>query len=200
MRTEHSRQLESTVAEMMAHGEHTVPNVRHNGFTVAQRRAALQEAESNAEYSTTEPVKVGEYIFASAEDLNQDYKLPLSFGLVYRIVDMEGEPVDESVDEDDVLTVGWFAPMIHNIVKHRYGGKWEMIKAAEGADTLNYRSDIARGSVVLASIEERRLTTKTYIEGGRVLINFSFGKALLRKLKELPTSVTKWDLYGVKGI
>ena len=75
-----------------------------------------------------------------------------------------------------------------------------MIKAAEGANTLNYRSDIERGSVVLASIEERRLTTKTYIEGGRVLINFSFGKALLRKLKELPTSVTKWDLYGVIGI
>ena len=200
VRTEQSRQLESTVAEMMTHGEHTVPNVRHNGFTVAQRRAALQEAESNAEYSTTEAVKVGEYIFASVEEENPNYKLPLSFGLVYRIVDTEGEPVDESVDEDDVLTVGWFAPMTHNTVKHRYGGKWEMIKATEGADTLNYRSDIERGSVVLAGIEESKLTAKTHIEGGRVLINFSFGRPLLRKLKELPTSVTKWDLYGVKGI
>ena len=124
----------------------------------------------------------------------------MSFGLVYRIVDTEGEPVDESVNEDDVLTVGWFAPMTHNVVKHRYGGKWEMIKATEGADTLNYRSDIERGSVVLAGIEESRLTKKTHIEGGRVLINCTFGRALLRKLKELPTSVTKWDLYGVKGI
>ena len=124
----------------------------------------------------------------------------MSFGLVYRIVDTEGEPVDESVNEDDVLTVGWFAPMTHNVVKHRYGGKWEMIKATEGADTLNYRSDIERGSVVLAGIEESRLTKKTHIEGGRVLINCTFGRALLRKLKELPTSVTKWDLYGVKGV
>ena len=161
----------------------------------------MQEAESNAEYSTTEPVKVGEYIFASAEDSNPNYKLPLSFGLVYRIVDSDsGEPVDESVDEDDVLTVGWFAPMTNNIVQHRYGGKWEMIKAAEGADTLNYRSDIERGSVVLAGIEESKLVAKNHIQGGRVLINFAFGRPLLRKLKELPTSVTKWDLYGVIGI
>ena len=75
-----------------------------------------------------------------------------------------------------------------------------MIKATEGADTLNYRSEIERGSVVLAGIEESKLTAKTHIEGGRVLINFSFGRPLLRKLKELPTSVTKWDLYGVKGV
>ena len=200
-RQERSQAIDQAIATMSSQqGQDTVPNVRHNGFTVAQRRAALQEAKSNAEYSTTEPVKVGEYIFASAEDLNPDYKLPLSFGLVYRIVDMEGEPVDESVDEDDVLTVGWFAPMTNNIVKHRYGGKWEMIKAAEGADTLNYRSDIERGSVVLASIEESKLVAKNYIQGGRVLINFAFGRPLLRKLKELPTSVTKWDLYGVIGI
>ena len=99
-----------------------------------------------------------------------------------------------------MLTVGWFAPMTNNIVKHRYGGKWEMIKAAEGADTLNYRSDIERGSVVLASIEESKLVAKNHIQGGRVLINFAFGRPLLRKLKELPTSVTKWDLYGVIGI
>ena len=35
----------------------------------------------------------------------------LSFGLVHRMVDIDGEAIDESTQDDDVVTVGWFAPM-----------------------------------------------------------------------------------------
>eukprot|EP01052_Picozoa_sp_SAG31_P040021 SAG31_NODE_5694_length_2376_cov_1.946860_2_plen_336_part_00 len=201
VRAEHAQQVESAVAEMMVHGENTVPNVRHSGFTAAQRRAALQEVASSAEYSTTEPVNVGEYVFASVQEDNPDYRLPLSFGLVHRIVDTEGEDIGESTQDDDILTIGWFAPVAQGD-QQKYGpGKWELIKnTLEGSQTLDFRSDIERGSVVLAGIQEAKLTAKTYYPGNRVLISCKFGMALLRKLKELPTSVTRWDLYGVPRV
>ena len=59
---------------------------------------------------------------------------------------------------------------------------------------------VKRGSVVLAGIDESNLTKRSYLPGGRVLIKCAFGKPLLRKLNELPTNVTRWDLYGMKGV
>jgi hypothetical protein len=200
VRAERVQQLESSVAGMMVHGENAVPNVRHSGFTAAQRRAAIQEAASNAEYSTAEAVNVGEYIFASVQEDNPDYQLPLSFGLVLRMVDVDGEAIDASTEDDDVLTISWFGPVARHD-QQKYGpGKWELLKGA-AAGTLDFRSDIERGSVVLAGIEESKLTQKSFQRGNRhQLIKCTFGKPLLRKLKELPTSVTRWDLYGVPNV
>ena len=120
----------------------------------------MQEAASSAEYSSTEPVNVGEYVFASVQEENPEYRLPLSFGLVHQIVDSEGEAVDESTQDDDILTIGWFAPIAQGD-QQKYGpGKWELIKntvrEADGRHTLDFRSDIERGSVVLAGIEEAK--------------------------------------------
>ena len=95
-------------------------------------------------------------------------------------------------------------PATADVARHdqqKYGpGKWELLKGA-AAGTLDFRSDIERGSVVLAGIEESKLTQKSFQRGNRhQLIKCAFGKPLLRKLKELPTSVTRWDLYGVPNV
>ena len=81
-----------------------------------------------------------------------------------------------------------------------FPGRGKLIQAAEGESTLEFRSDIERGSVVMAGIEESKLTAKAYLPRGRVLISCTVGKALKRKLKELPNAVTRWDVYGAPDV
>ena len=174
--------------------------MRHSGFTVVERRAALAQAKSAAEYSTAELVKVGDFVFVQVKDDNLAYELPLSFGCVNTIFDEDGNGVDESVDENDKLNISWYQPTAKP-PQQKYGpGPWELIKAAADANTVDYRSTIERGAVVIASIELGNLTAKKFINNGRTLILCRFGRALLRKLKELPSSITKWEKYGVADL
>ena len=201
-RQERSEAIDQAIATMSSQqGQDTVPNVRHSGFIAAERRAALAEARSAAEYTTTEPVKVGDFVFVQAKDDNPArYELPLSFGRVNTIFDEDGNGVDESVDENDMLNVSWFQP-IAKPPRQKYGPRaWELIKGAADAETIDYRSTIERGAIVIAGIELDNLTAKKFINNGRTLILCKFGRPLLRKLMELPTSITKWQEYGVPGL
>ena len=152
-------------------------------------------------YTTTEPVKVGDFVFVQAKDDNPArYELPLSFGRVNTIFDEDGNGVDESVDENDMLNISWYQP-IAKPPQQKYGpGAWELIKGAADAETLDYRSTIERGAIVIVGIELGNLTAKNFINNGRTLILCRFGRPLLRKLKELPNSITKWEKYGVLGL
>jgi hypothetical protein len=64
-----------------------------------------------------------------------------------------------------------------------------------GADaTRDVQSTIERGAVVMAGITDKEHLTggkEKYLRGGRVIIKCKFSKSLLRKLAELPTTLSR---------
>ena len=212
-RAEHSAAINSQRINMALSGAGTVPNVRDPEFTRRNRVAAQRASASTAEYQTDAPVKIGEYVFAQVvhdAESQAVYELPLSFGIVHRIIKAAGndsdsgnegdELVDESTDPSDQLEIGWFQP-IAKVPLQKYGpGFWELKSAESGSAIRDYRTTILRGAVVIADVQEDSLTAKVFLPGNRVLIKCKFGKALLRKIKQLPNAVTHWSKYGLLAL
>ena len=185
---------------MRLQSEHTVPNVRDVAFTAADRRRALQVEASQCEYTTTEPVRIGEYIIAKVvhdADAASRYELPLSFGRVADIRFLGGDASDvaaESIDPNDTLCIEWFQPSAA-VPSQRYDKVW-VLKAAEGDAMAAFSTSIERGCVVLAGITSNHLIARSYLPGGRVLIKCRLGAVVKRKLAELPELLTQWSKYG----
>ena len=138
----------------------------------------------------------GEYLLALVAhdaEAQKNYQLPVSLGCVLKIVPavvVDGSGTDSdsdsdvalegSTDPDDRLTIEWYAPKA--VVPHQRYDIFLQLMAAEVGSTDSYQTEIARGSVVLAGLNDGWFKERTF--QSQKMTKMKFAKKLLRKMAE----------------